>query len=49
MGLSAPWSDSLNIIALKTVKKWIGINPMGLSAPGSDSLDIISFQTTKKN
>ena len=49
MGLSAPWADSLDIIALQLVKKWMGINPMGLSAPWDDYLDIISLQTDKIN
>ena len=33
MGLSAPWADSIDVIALLTVKKWLGINPMVISAP----------------
>ena len=49
MVLSGPMYDSLDIIAFKTVKKGIGINPMGLSVPLDDSLDIISFQTAKIN
>ena len=49
MGLSAPLGDYLDIIALQTVKKRLGINPMGLSVPWYDSFDIISFQTTKIN
>ena len=48
MVLSAHWYDSLDIIALNLVKKWLGINPLGLSVPWLDSLDIFSFQTTKK-
>ena len=47
-GLSAPWSDSLDIIALRPVTKLRGINPMGLSVPWSNSLDIIAFNTVKK-
>ena len=49
MGLSAPWADSNDIIALQTVKKLPWVNPMGLSVPMADSLDIISFQTDKIN
>ena len=48
MGLGDPWSDSIDIIALKPAKK-IGINPMGISYPWADSLVIISFQTVKKH
>ena len=43
MGLSAPRTNSLEIIALKPVKKLIRINPIILSAPWADSLDIISL------
>ena len=49
MGLSDPWYDSLDIIALKPVKKCLGINPMGLSVPWDDSLDIIATQKSKIN
>ena len=49
MGLSAPWDDSLDIIALHTVKTLPWVNPMGLSIPMFDSLDIISFHTAKIN
>ena len=31
MGPSALWADSLDIIALQTAEKWLGIKPMGLS------------------
>ena len=48
ISLSAPWADSLVVIALKPVKKWLDINPMGHSAPGDDSLDIIALQIAKK-
>ena len=43
MGLSAPWSNSLEIIDLHPVKKWLGIDPMGLNAPWYDSLYIIAL------
>ena len=49
MSLSAPWADSINIIALQTVKTFPRVNPMGLSVPMADSLDIIAFQTAKIN
>ena len=49
MGLSTSWDDSIYIISLRLVKKWLGINPMGLSVPWDDSIDIISFQTSKIN
>ena len=45
MGLSDPWSDSIDIIDLNTVKKKLGINPIGLSAPWAESLVIIALQT----
>ena len=44
MVLSAPFSDSLEIIALYPVKKLRGINPMELSAPRDESLEIIVLQ-----
>ena len=43
MGLSSPWDNSLDIIALQT-ENIPSINPMGISAPRSDSLEIISLQ-----
>ena len=49
MGLSVPWSDSLDIIVLQIVKKLQGINPIGLIAPGDDSLDIIALHPVKIN
>ena len=49
MGLSAPWSESLDIIALQPVKQCLGINPLRLSAPCSESLVIVAFQTDKTN
>ena len=49
MGLSSPCNDSPGIIALKLVKKWLGINPMVLIVPWDDSLDIIALQTDKIN
>ena len=47
MELSAPWGDSLDIIAFQPVKKLLWINPTGLSAPREDSLDMISLRTLK--
>ena len=47
MVVSDPWSDSIDIIALNTVLKYIGINQMGLSAPWAESLVITSLQSVK--
>ena len=47
MDLSAPWGDFIDIIALRLVKKLLGINPMVFSAPWASSLDIIALQTAK--
>ena len=41
MGISAPWANSNDIIALKPVKKILVINPMGLSTPWAYPPDII--------
>ena len=49
MGLSDPRYESLDIIALQPVKKWLGINPMGISAPWADSIDIIALHKAKIN
>ena len=49
MGLSAPWANSIDIIDLKPVKKWPGINPMVHSDSWDDSIDIIAYQTAKIN
>ena len=49
MVLSAPWDDSLMIIALQRVKQLLGINPMGNSAPWDDSLEIIALDIVNKN
>ena len=49
MSLSAPWVDSIGIIALQTVKKLPWVNPMVLSVSMADSPDIISFQIDKIN
>ena len=49
MSLSVPWSDSLDIIALKPVKKVLGINPLGFSAPWAESLVIISLHPVKNS
>ena len=48
MGLSAPRADSLEIIALQPVRKFIGINPTRLIDPWSGALDIINLNTLKK-
>ena len=48
MGLSDPWAESLDIISLQPVKKWIGVNPMGLSAPRINSLVIVFCRQFKK-
>ena len=48
MGLSAPWADYLDIIALQTVKNIPWVTLMELRVPMADSLDIIAFQTAKK-
>ena len=48
MVLSAPWSDSLVIIFLQPVKKWLGINPMGPSAPCADYLGVIPLDPVNK-
>ena len=39
MGHSAPWANSIEIIAL--------IKPMGLSDPWNDSIEIIDLKTVK--
>ena len=44
MGLSDPWSDSLEIISLQQVKKNVRVNPIFLSDPWANSLDIISLR-----
>ena len=49
MGLSAPRADSLEIIALQPVRKFIGINPTRLIDPWSGALDIIDLNTFKKD
>ena len=46
--LSAPRTDSIDIIDLKPIKIIIGINPMSLSAPWADFLDIIAMKPVKK-
>ena len=48
MILSSPWDDSLDITAMQSVKKMLGINPMRLSAPREDSLGNVSLNTTAK-
>ena len=49
MGLSAPWSDSLDIIVLQLFKKTPWIKPIVLSVPMADYVDIIAFQKDKIN
>ena len=49
MGISSPWTNSLDIIALHPVKKRPGIDPMGLIDLCVDSLDIIALHTFKIN
>ena len=49
MGLSAPWEESFDVIALQPLKNWPGINPIGLSIPWANSLGIINFKTAKIN
>ena len=48
MGLIAPRTDSIDIIAMRPVKKSIGINPMSLCAPWAKSTDIIALNQVKK-
>ena len=48
MGISAPSSDSLEIIALHPVRKLKGINPKGLSTYWEESPEIISLEPVKK-
>ena len=48
MSFSDPWADSIDIIALQPVEKWIGIIPMILSAPRDNSLVNILLQIVKK-
>ena len=48
MSLSAPWDDSLDIIALNPVLK-IEINQISLSDPWADSIGIIDFQPVRKS
>ena len=48
MILSAPISNSIEIITSQPVKKLMGINPMSLSDPWADTLDIIALNTVKK-
>ena len=43
MGLSTPWDEYLDIIALHPVKIQ-GMNPMGLISPWDDSLEIITLR-----
>ena len=48
MVISAPRANSIEIMALQTIKKLIGIPLMRLSVPWSDSIDNISLKTVKK-
>ena len=43
MGLSAPWSYSLDLIVLESSKNMQGVNPMGHSSPWYDSLGMIYY------
>ena len=47
MGLSEPWDEPIDIIALRRVKRIIGIKPMGLCDPWSKSLVIVDLQPVK--
>ena len=47
MGLSYPWADSFDTIALHPVKNQ-DMKPMVLSAPWADSLEIIFLCTVRK-
>ena len=49
MGISAPWAESLDIIALQPIKILRWVNPMGLSVPMDEFLDVIDFQKAKIN
>ena len=44
MGLSDPYTNSLENIALHPVENLPGINLMVLSEPRADNLDIVSLQ-----
>ena len=46
-GLSAPRSNSLEIIYLLTIEKSLGINPTRLSYPRADSLEVITLSILK--
>ena len=47
MVLIAPCSFSIDIVILKPMKKFLGINPMGLSDHRDYSLEIFALQTVK--
>ena len=47
MGLSTPWSKSLEIIASNPVKMQ-GMNLMGLNVPCYDHLEMISLRSVRK-
>ena len=49
MRFSAPWSNSLDIIALNPEIYILGIKPKGLTAPWHESLDIIALHQVKKS
>ena len=49
MGISAPWSDSHDIIALQPVRKLLGIKPMECSDHWVDALDINDLDPLNNN
>ena len=48
MGLSDPWVESVEIIALRPVIKMQGMNPMVLSAYWENSFDMASLRSVRK-
>ena len=48
MGLSDPWVESVEIIALRPVIKMQGMNPMVLSAYWENSFDMASLRPVRK-
>ena len=47
MGLSAPWTEYLEIIAFQPVKTYLGMNPIVFSVPWDDSIEIIALHLVK--
>ena len=43
MGISYPWSDYIDIIALKPVTKALEVNPMGIITPWEYSIVFIAL------